>query len=193
MGDPGYLFRIIKYSYSNKFNIFEAKYFQTKKQCVMYHLLHTHTHTAKAVLAVFCLMVISITSTAQTIQIDSTYSASCELFPFGSSGTIYGLSINGTVNLNSDTSLIRIVLIDNFFNELMVYEAYQYISPDSPFEITNECDETCYSNGFVPYSVQIQVTDANIEIVSLDMRSLYWYRMGWHCSSKPNKLWNCKK
>ena len=163
------------------------------KNNALYHLLHTHTHTAKAVLAVFCLMVISITSTAQTIQIDSTYSASCELFPFGSSGTIYGLSINGTVNLNSDTSLIRIVLIDNFFNELMVYEAYQYISPDSPFEITNECDETCYSNGFVPYSVQIQVTDANIEIVSLDMRSLYWYRMGWHCSSKPNKLWNCKK
>ncbi len=45
MGDPGYLFRIIKYSYSNKFNIFEAKYFQTKKQCVVSLITHTHTHS----------------------------------------------------------------------------------------------------------------------------------------------------
>ena len=135
----------------------------------MYHLLHKHT--GKAVMAVFCLMFISITTTAQTISINSSFNADSEIYPFGSSGTVYGLSINGTVNLYSDSSLVRIVLIDNLFNELLVYEAYQYISPESPFEITNECDETCYSNGFVPYSIQIQVTDASIEIFSLDLRS----------------------
>ena len=135
----------------------------------MYYFLHTHT--AKAVMAIFCLMFISITTTAQTISINSSFNADTEIFPFGSGGIVYGLSINGTVNLYSDSSLVRIVLIDNLFNELLVYEAYQYISPESPFEITNECDETCYSNGFVPYSIQIQVTDASIEILSLDLRS----------------------
>ncbi|PJB57302.1 MAG: hypothetical protein CO098_12050, partial [Bacteroidetes bacterium CG_4_9_14_3_um_filter_41_19] len=80
----------------------------------MYHLLHKHT--GKAVMAVFCLMFISITTTAQTISINSSFNADSEIYPFGSSGTVYGLSINGTVNLYSDSSLVRIVLIDNLFN-----------------------------------------------------------------------------
>ena len=132
------------------------------------------TKRTKALLLVLTLMIsLSLTSQSQTIQIDSTFSSNGEIFPFGTTGTVYGLSLSGNVTLNSDTSMIRIILIDDQFNEYLVYESYKYISPTSPFSISNECDETCYSNGFAPYSLQIQVQDASIELDYLNLGSSY--------------------
>jgi hypothetical protein len=135
---------------------------------------HLITKRTKALLVVLTLMIsLSLTSQAQTIQIDSTFSSNSEIFPFGTMGTVYGLSLSGSVTLNSDTSMIRIILVDDQFNEYLVYEAYKYISPTSPFSFSNECDETCYSNGFAPYSLQIQVYDASIDLDFLNLGSSY--------------------
>lgn len=126
------------------------------------------TRKTKAVFIAFWLLLCLImTTTAQTIQIDSTFNTDGEIFPFGSTGEVYGLYLSGSITLNSDTSMVRIILVDSSFNEYMVYEAYQYICPSSPFDTTNVCDETCYSNGFTPYSILIQIYDATIQIDSL--------------------------
>lgn len=108
---------------------------------------------------------------SQTITIDSTFTANTEIFPFGSTGTVYGLSVSGNVTLNSDTSLVRIVLIDNNFNEYLVYEAYPYICAQTTTYVSNLCDETCYSEGFEPYSVLVQVTDSDFDFEKIVMIS----------------------
>jgi hypothetical protein len=46
---------------------------------------------------------------AQTIQIDSTFTADGEIFPFENIEIISGLSAGGEVDLNSDTSQVRII------------------------------------------------------------------------------------
>jgi hypothetical protein len=99
---------------------------------------------------------------AQTIQIDSIFTSDGEIFPFSPNDTIYGLSISGSVALHSDTSLVRVILTDNSGNEWMVYEAYPMIVTDTAFETEEGCDETCYLEDFIPYSIQIQIINSRL-------------------------------
>lgn len=66
---------------------------------------------------------------AQTIIIDSTFTQDGIIFPFNQNDTIYGLSISGSVELFSDTSLVRVILSDQNGNEWMVYDG----------SLSNEC------------------------------------------------------
>ncbi len=104
---------------------------------------------------------------AQTITINTTYSENTEIYPFGTAGQAYGLKINGNIELDSDTSLVRIILLDSLFNEYLVYEAYPYICTSSLLSLENVCDETCFSNGFVPSSLEIQIVSGELELVSI--------------------------
>jgi len=105
---------------------------------------------------------------AQTIVIDSTFSSYGEILPFSQNDTIYGLSISGSINLFSDTSLVRVILSDTVGNEWMVYEAYPMIVSATSFDIVEECDETCYLDEFVPYSISIQVINAEFDFDSVN-------------------------
>ncbi|MCK9401351.1 MAG: T9SS type A sorting domain-containing protein [Bacteroidales bacterium] len=116
-------------------------------------------------LAVSCFL--SFPMKAQTIQIDSLFTSDGEIFPFGPNDTIYGLSISGSVTLLSDTSLVRVILTDNAGHEWMVYEAYPLIVTYTAFNIEEECDETCFLDQLLPYSIIIQVIDASLDLESL--------------------------
>lgn len=85
----------------------------------------------------------------------------------------YGLTLNGNVTLNSDTSLVRVIMIDDQYNEYLVYEAYKCISLSSVFSLSNLCDETCYSDGFTPQSLEIQIKDATVYISTINLRNAY--------------------
>jgi hypothetical protein len=104
---------------------------------------------------------------AQTIQIDSVFSVDGEIFPFSPNDTIYGLSISGHVSLYSNTSLVRVILTDNSGQEWMVYEAYPMIVTDTAFDIVEECDETCYLEEFIPYTIQVQIINASLLLDSI--------------------------
>jgi len=119
-------------------------------------------------------MVISVTTTAQTIQIDSTFKTNCEIFPFSQVDSIYGLNISGHISFNSDTSLVRVIIVDNDFNEYLVYEAYPLITTSRNFEISNACEETCYLSGLIPYSIIIQVIDGSLLLDDLLYSSNYF-------------------
>ena len=58
-----------------------------------------------------------------TISIDQTFTNSTEIFPFNNQ-QINGAGINGIVTLNSDTSLIRIILKDSLSVEYMIFESH---------------------------------------------------------------------
>jgi hypothetical protein len=111
--------------------------------------------------------------TAQTIQIDSIFTTDAEIFPFEPDDTIYGLSISGSVNLNSDTSLVRVILTDDAGNEWMAYEAYPLILPGKFCVLENVADETMYLQVGSPYSLKIQITQANINIGSIGLEEDY--------------------
>jgi len=109
----------------------------------------------------------------QSITVDTTITADCEFYPFSSSGPIYGLSLTGSVNLASDTSLIRVVLIDTLFNEYLVYESYPLIADTTSFNFSNVCDETCYLDGISPYSLKVQVVSATLSFSTITYNPIY--------------------
>jgi hypothetical protein len=110
---------------------------------------------------------------AQVITIDSTFTSDAEIYPFSQNDTIYGLSITGEISLLSDTSLVRVILVDADSNEYMAYEAYPLIVTDTSLTITDECDETCYLNEFIPVSIKIHIIEGTFYFESCDYSQEY--------------------
>ena len=61
------------------------------------------------------------------------YTATAE-YPLESSSIIEGLSISGRSQLNSDTSLVRILLIDNQGKSYLVYEDFYLTASNVEFQ-----------------------------------------------------------
>ena len=104
---------------------------------------------------------------AQSIKIDSIFSSDAEIFPFSPNDTIYGLSISGSIVLNSDTSLVRVILTDISGQEWMVYEAYPMIVSDTEFDIDKVCEETSFIEIDNPFSLIINIENSSLCITNL--------------------------
>ena len=96
-----------------------------------------------------------------SISIDQTFTTDTEIFPF-SGETLYGTGVNGNITFNSDSSLIRIILKDSLSIEYMIYETYPMLDTVWNFTFNEECEETCFLDGFIATSMIIQVRDASI-------------------------------
>jgi hypothetical protein len=107
---------------------------------------------------------------SQIIDIYDSFTSDNELQPFQPEyNKIYGISISGSVHLDSDTSLVRVILTDQQGQEWMVYEAYPLIVSDTAFDIKDGCDETCYLEETMPISLSIQIIDAELYITTLNL------------------------
>jgi len=75
-------------------------------------MAHQINFKTKAVITMIwlCLSFSSL-ATAQTIQIDTTFSTNGVVYPFNQVDSIYGLNVSGHITLYSDTSLVRMVLV----------------------------------------------------------------------------------
>ena len=104
---------------------------------------------------------------SQTIIIDSTFNQDAIIYPFDGIDTITGLKISGSVDLQSDSSLIRVIFSDTTYDEFMVYESYPLITASINYSFTDECDETCFLNLLEPYCLRIEIIDATLTLDSI--------------------------
>lgn len=129
------------------------------------HLINRKT---KAVfLGLWIVVSISLSSTAQTIHLNSSFSADTVIYPFGTSDTVYGLTISGSCMLNSDTSLVRVILQNSDYEELLIFEAYPLITDGYDSSFSNIGDETRILESTIPLSVRVEIVDASIDILEL--------------------------
>ena len=89
--------------------------------------------------------------------ISMVYTATAE-YPLESSSIIEGLSISGRSQLNSDTSLVRILLIDNQGKSYLVYEDFYLTASNMEFQ--DMAFETAYLDSVVPNQLKIIIRDA---------------------------------
>ncbi len=104
---------------------------------------------------------------SQVYVIDSTFTQDATIHPFGPNDTLYSLKISGSLTLNSDTSLVRVIVGNEDSLEYMVYEAYPMITNDYNFSFEEMSDETSYLNSFFPEYMKIILYDASIDIDSI--------------------------
>lgn len=115
-----------------------------------------------------CLIILNISYIhGQEIRLDTTFQVSGDIYPFQGINSITGLNMTGNVELNSDTSLVRVLLQDSTGKEYMIFEAYPLIVTEYEFSVSNACDETCFLDEISPYSLEIQIINAEVTIGTL--------------------------
>ncbi len=103
-------------------------------------------------------------SYAEEINVDQTFSNDTVFNPFTPpEHGIYSLSISGSIEMSSLTSLTRVIVLTDE-GEFMVLECYPLISSDSIFEFSEFCDETCYLDGVIPIEIRLEIIDATVYI-----------------------------
>jgi len=107
------------------------------------------------------------------IQINQTFSGDTVITPFSGSVPVYSLSFSGGVNLLSDSSLVRVVLIDTDGNQYMIFESYPLITLSNTFDTLGAADETAFLNGVVCDSLHIDIINAFLEADSLKLDTAY--------------------
>ncbi len=89
--------------------------------------------------------------------------------------TISGLAFSGNITLHSDTSLVRIVLLDNNHNEYLIYETYPILSGSKQFSVDEAGEETSLINNITPYRLTFELINASIYVkeIILSMEDKY--------------------
>jgi len=101
-----------------------------------------------------------------SIVINQNFTSDTEIFPF-TGQTLYGIGINGNITFNSDWSLVRIIISNSAGLEYMIYETYPMLDTIWNFTFNEECEETCFLNGYIASTLIIQIIDANVYISQL--------------------------
>ncbi len=103
----------------------------------------------------------------QTYIIDSTFTQDAVLHPFGPNDTLYSLKMSGTITLDSNNSLVRVIVGNEDSLEYMIYEGYPLITTSSQFSVNGESDETTFLNTYLPKYLKVQLKYSSIDIDSL--------------------------
>ena len=98
----------------------------------------------------------------QKIEIRQTFIFSGQLKPFPDASPISGLGISGEVAMYSDSSLVRVILVDNQYNEYLVYESYALLTDAESFPIHETGEETGLLNHIIPATIVIDLIDASL-------------------------------
>ena len=81
-------------------------------------------------------------------------------FPLNDMPAIYGLSISGHSQVNSDTSLVRVLLVDNQGKSYLVYEDFYLTASNMAFQ--DMAFETAYLDSVTPDKLKIIIRDATL-------------------------------
>ena len=66
------------------------------------------------------------------------------------------------MQLNSNNSLVRVILITETGDEYLVLESNYMISEQNQMEYSDYGEETAILNGVIPGSIRIEIEDASI-------------------------------
>lgn len=110
------------------------------------------------------LLLMSFALSAQTINMNTTYTSSTSITPFGSINSISSLNITGSATLLNDTGIVRLILVDNNLNEYLLYEGHVFSMTGSTMSFSAYTDETQYLNNIKPSSILIIAKNASVTI-----------------------------
>lgn len=126
----------------------------------------------KLLLMLFC-CILSVAAWSQqsrpprVVSINGTYTNTQTLQPFLGSHNLHALAISGSVTLNSDTSLVRVIMHDVDGKSYLMYEASPMLINGYTETFTDANEETEWMCGVVPQDLKIVVKDATCTVTGL--------------------------
>jgi len=98
------------------------------------------------------------------IPVDRTINENTQLNISESNSPISGLAISGDISLYSDSSLVRLILVDHMGYEHLIYETYPVLAGATQFSVGGVAEETSSLNQVIPYMVTVELVDASIHL-----------------------------
>ncbi len=98
------------------------------------------------------------------IPVDLTMNENTQLNISESKSTISGLAITADISLYSDSSLVRLILVDHNGYEYLIYETYPILAGLNQFSVTGVAEETSSLNQVIPFKVTVELVDASIHL-----------------------------
>ncbi|MCE4566931.1 PKD domain-containing protein [Maribellus sp. CM-23] len=106
-------------------------------------------------------------SSPQTVEVNQAFTESSEINPFDRNvNKIYGLAVSASIQLNGEDSKVEFVLLDENFNEYLIYESYGRITKDLQEEVEAVSEETCILDGVKIKSIKVIVSNATVQVKS---------------------------
>jgi hypothetical protein len=115
---------------------------------------------------------------SDNVSINENYSKSIIIYPFKQKESLFSLSLNARVQLNSNKSLVRVILITESGDEYLVLESYYMISELNQTEYSDYGEETALLNGVVPGSIKIEIEDASIFLGTFSYNNIFQNKKG---------------
>ena len=110
------------------------------------------------------------------IEMDTILDDNTELQAFGARFPISGLAISGNITFHSDTSLVRVILMDEQYNEYLVYEAYPILSGSGSCPVHEAAEETALLNNIVPDRVSFELVNASFHLKEFILSEVGTYK-----------------
>jgi len=123
----------------------------------------------------------------KSISINQNFSKTGSIFPF-KEDEIFSLGVTGNVYLNADSSFVRIVLVDEYNVEYLVYETSKLFEANDTIILVDYADETAILDGIIPKELRIQIISAKIEIQSISINNKTKNKLKSANYAKLNKL-----
>jgi uncharacterized protein (TIGR02145 family) len=105
------------------------------------------------------------------IPVNKSFSAIEVLKPFDSKNRISGLSISADIKFDSDTSLVRVILIDELNREYLVYESFPLISGVPEFSVDSAGEETMVLKNVIPAAIRIEIIHASVLLKEISLNT----------------------
>ncbi len=102
-----------------------------------------------------------------SIPVDLSINENTELNIFESKSAISGLAITGDISLFSDSSLVRLILVDHEDNEYLIYETYPILAGVDQFSVAGVAEETSSLNQVIPLRVTVELVNASIYLTEI--------------------------
>ena len=98
------------------------------------------------------------------IPVEKTLNENTLLNIFQSKTAISGLAITGDISLHSDSSLVRLIFVDQNGYEYLIYETYPVLAGSKQFSVTGVAEETSSLDQVIPSRVKVELVDASIHL-----------------------------
>ena len=98
------------------------------------------------------------------IPVDLSMNENTQLDISESQSTISGLAITADISLYSDSSLVRLILVDHYGYEYLIYETYPILAGLKQFSVAGVAEETSSLNQVIPLRVTVELVDASIHL-----------------------------
>lgn len=114
----------------------------------------------------------TVSANSSTVNINQKYQVDSEIYSSVDGVSTNAITVSGKVELNNESSIVRLIATDVEGLSYLVYEASELVAETKKINLNDECEETCSLDDVMIKSLRVEVVDGEFDISSFSMSDL---------------------